>query len=244
MPMSMPLERSVRRDQVDWAAYFREQAIHASDMIFRRYYAAGLPEPDTPIAAVPLIALDIETTGLNPSDDGIVSIGMMPFTLRRIRPGDGFYRVLKPRWPLRSRSVTIHRITHTQIEQAPDLDAILPDILEQMAGRVPVVHYRNIERSFLDVAAQLRRHTAWRFPVIDTMALEARWHREPLWSRLKRLLGQEPVSIRLQDSRARYALPPYAAHHALTDALATAELFQAQVAWHFTPDTPLSDLWS
>ncbi len=242
--MPLLLERRASQESGDWAAFFRDQAIRASDRAFRRYYAAGLPDPATPIGAVPLVALDIETTGLNPSDDGIVSIGLMPFTLRRIRPGEGFYRVLKPRWPLRSRSVTIHRITHAQIDEAPDLDTILPDILDQMAGRVPVVHYRHIERPFLDIAAQLRRHTAWRFPVIDTMALEARWQRESLWSRVKRLVGQEPVSIRLADSRARYALPPYGGHHALTDALATAELFQAQVAWHFTPETPLSDLWT
>jgi len=39
-------------------------------------------------------------------------------------------------------------------------------------------------------------------------------------------------------------LPRYRLHHALTDALATAELLQAQVAHRFTPDTPLSALWS
>ncbi|MCP1328190.1 3'-5' exonuclease, partial [Halomonas sp. 707D4] len=51
------------------------------------------------------------------------------------------------------------------------------------------------------------------------------------------------VSIRLDASRQRYGLPSYQGHHALTDALATAELFQAQVAYHYSPETPLERFW-
>jgi DNA polymerase-3 subunit epsilon len=38
-------------------------------------------------------------------------------------------------------------------------------------------------------------------------------------------------------------LPRYRLHHALSDALASAELLQAQVAHRFEPQTPLRDLW-
>ena len=59
------------------------------------------------------------------------------------------------------------------------------------------------------------------------------------------VLGRYPphVSIRLADTRRRYNLPRYRPHHALTDALASAELLQAQVAHRFSPTTPLRDLW-
>ncbi len=39
------------------------------------------------------------------------------------------------------------------------------------------------------------------------------------------------------------AYQPTNPHHALTDALATAELLQAQIAYHFDPDTPISEVW-
>ena len=87
-------------------------------------------------------------------------------------------------------------------------------------------------------------------PVIDTMALEARLHRRHksgLFAGLfANLFGRNaaPLSIRLADSRARYHLPRYRAHHALTDALATAELLQAQIAHHFKPDTTLKEVWA
>lgn len=106
-----------------------------------------------------------------------------------------------------------------------------------------MVHYHQIERRFLDTAIKARLDENLLFPMIDTMALEARLHRLTLMARLKHWLGRSPLSIRLYDSRQRYGLPVYQGHHALTDALATAELFQAQLAWHFSPETPLFRLW-
>ena len=77
----------------------------------------------------------------------------------------------------------------------------------------------------------------------DTMAIEARIRRPATAGLLERLLGRAPPSIRLADSRARYGLPRYRPHHAPTDALASAELLQAQIAHRFSPDTPVCDLW-
>ncbi|MEH6454201.1 MAG: 3'-5' exonuclease, partial [Psychromonas sp.] len=45
------------------------------------------------------------------------------------------------------------------------------------------------------------------------------------------------------NSRLRYNLPTYAPHDALTDAIATAELFQAQIKYHFSEDTAIKTLW-
>ena len=59
----------------------------------------------------------------------------------------------------------------------------------------------------------------------------------------KKIKGKKPVSIRLADSRGRYGLPHYSSHDALVDALATAELFMAQIRHHFSPETPIGDLW-
>lgn len=75
------------------------------------------------------------------------------------------------------------------------------------------------------------------------MAIEASLCRSSMWARIKQKLGIKPESIRLGDSRMRYGLPNYPSHHALTDALATAELFQAEVAYHLSPETPIGDIW-
>ena len=57
------------------------------------------------------------------------------------------------------------------------------------------------------------------------------------------LKGGQTPSLRLDSSRKRYNLPTYTPHHALTDAIATAELLQAQLAHYYKPDTHIEKLW-
>ncbi len=246
-------ERATKtRTQVllDWSRRFEALGAAARDPRLQAFYAQGARAGDTPLADVPLLAMDFETTGLDPSRDEIVSIGIVPMTLARIQSSASRHWVVRPRGVLNAESVTFHAITHAQIEDAPDLGAILDELLPALAGRVVVVHCAAIERAFLDAALKARLGEGIEFPVIDTMALEARLHRgnkASLFSGIFARLFERnvaPLSIRLADSRARYHLPRYRAHHALTDALATAELLQAQIAHRFKPDTRLEEVWS
>ncbi|MFB9147282.1 3'-5' exonuclease [Halomonas alkalicola] len=238
------LPGATRQQEPGWPEYLADRAARVKDTLLQDYFAAGCPDPATPIGEVPLVALDIETTGLDPRRHAIVSVGVVPFTLARIPLRERRYWVLKPVRELTEQSVILHRITHGEVANAPDLAAILPELLGVLKGRVAVVHYRQIERPFLDSAIQARLGEGLRFPVIDTMSLEARLHRQSPWARFRRWLGRPPVSIRLHNSRARYGLPAYQGHHALVDALATAELLHAQVARHYSPDTPVGELWN
>jgi DNA polymerase-3 subunit epsilon len=225
-----------------WARYMAFRARDMPMSVLAGFFGAGLPGGDRPIGDVPLVALDVETTGLNPSRDSIVSIGLVPFDTRRIQLAGRRHWLVRPECELSSRSVTVHGITHADVEHAPEFRTVLPQLLECLSGRIVVVHYRAIERAFLDAAVSRALNETFAFPTIDTMEIEAQRHRSGFWPRWRRWLGHAPASIRLHDSRARYHLPHYRAHHALIDALATAELFQAQVATHFGADTPLSRL--
>ncbi len=238
----MRLRRSRARNAYDdWRRYMDERAQTTCAPVLKRFHGTPLPPADTAIADVPLLALDIETTGLDPKRDAIISVGLVPFSTGRIHLAQRRYWIVHPECPLNSRSITLHHITHADIEQAPYFGAILPELLDAMTGSLPVVHYRTIERTFLDRAVTDCLGEPFVFPMIDTMEIEARRYRTSLWSRWRSRLGRRPVSMRLHDSRARYHLPYYQAHHALVDALATAELFQAQVATHFRADTALQD---
>lgn len=239
---SQPQANSLQ-DTADWPEQLAQCAANARDPHLKAFFEAGCPDGNTPIAEVPMVAMDFETTGLDPDRHSIVSIGLVHFDYHRIQGHSARHWVVRPLLPLHGQSVTVHGITHTDIGAAPDLGEILEPLLAALAGKVVVVHYRAIERPFLDVALKYRLDEGIRFPVIDTMAIEAHLHpnRHPNWWR--RLRGAKPLSIRLADSRSRYHLPHYQPHHALTDALATAELLQAQLQHHFDPQTPLADLW-
>ncbi|MFO2465856.1 3'-5' exonuclease [Pseudomonas sp. 15FMM2] len=231
------------QQMLDWCAKFKALAAKTRHAPLRKYYQAGVVAAQTPIDQVQFLAMDVETTGLNAQTHSIVSIGLMPFTLKRIQCGQARYWVLKPTSELSEKSVTFHHITHTEILNAPTFQEVLNPLLDAMEGKVIVVHYRNIERAFLGQATLRLLKEGLEFPVIDTMQLEARIHRQKLgW--FARLMRRSQASIRLADSRARYNLPAYHAHHALTDALATAELLQAQIATLHCPSTPVGTLWN
>ena len=233
-----------RQDQIpDWPARFKQLASQARDPRLQGFYQAGTVDGDTPISQVPLVSVDFETTGLNSQTDGIVSIGLIPMSLQRIRCSQAQHWILKPREELNSESIVIHGITHSEVAEAPDILSILGELLEAIQGSILVVHHRGIERPFLNAALESRLGEGIEFPVIDTMDLEARVHRRNSRKFVDRLFKRRPVSIRLADSRTRYNLPFYHPHHALSDAVATAELLQAQIAHRYSPDTPVKALW-
>ncbi|MFC4260795.1 3'-5' exonuclease [Marinobacter lacisalsi] len=236
-------QASGQRSPGDWPGKLSALAGKARDPGLKAFYEAGCVPPDTPISKVPMVAVDFETTGLDPDQHSIVSIGLVPFTLDRISLPGARHWVVRPPLPLHQTSVTIHGITHSDIEHAPDFGDILGELLPALAGRIMVVHYRAIERPFFNVAVEWRLKEGIDFPLIDTMANEAYLHPDRNPSRWQRLMGRQPISIRLADSRLRYHLPHYPGHNALIDAIATAELLQAQVRHHFGADTPVSDLW-
>ncbi|MAK92431.1 MAG: DNA polymerase III subunit epsilon [Oleibacter sp.] len=224
----------------DWPELYAELAQKSSSQLLRKFYAAGLPAADTPICDVPLLAMDFETTGMDPEKGDIVSIGLVPMKMERIYNSQACHWVVRPRAHLPGDSVVIHGITHSDVAQSPDLNRYLQPLLERMAGHVVVAHYRKMERGFLHRALLRRLGEGITFPVIDTMALEADITRLTFWQKLS---GYQRRSLRLADTRRRYGLPFYHPHHALTDALACAELLQAQLITHYGAKTPVGKLW-
>ena len=225
-----------------WPERFDDLKLNSHDERLRNFYTAGTVAPDTPIVNTPLIAMDFETTGLDANGNDIVSVGIVPFGLNRIFCHESAHWVVKPKQALTEGSVVIHGITHSEVDEAPDLELILEELLSTIAGRIVVVHYRFIEREFLARALLDRLGEAIEFPVIDTMELEKRVLCKQQ-TFLDRLLRKPLGSLRLASCRQRYGLPHYQAHHALTDALATAELLQAQLSYHYSADTTVSQLW-
>lgn len=232
-----------RKASTNWQQRFATLATQCRSPLLRQYYAAGQVAPDTPLAETPLVALDLETTGLDPAQHGIVSLGLVPLKAERICLSAARQWLVKPRFQLTASSVAIHQITDSALADAPDLLDILPEFLEAIQGKVLLVHCAEIERQFLAAALLNRIGETLQFPVIDTMTLEARLYRNKPLSLWQRWRGVKPVSIRLAASRDRYGLPPYRPHHAVTDALACAELFQAQIAKRFNWQTAVNAVW-
>ncbi|MBR0573510.1 MULTISPECIES: 3'-5' exonuclease [Pasteurellaceae] len=226
----------------DWQDFYQQQAEQSKNPLLKQFYQAGIINGDTPLSDIEFVALDFETTGLDATVDDIVSIGLIPFDLKRIYCNQARHWIVRPKQELEEQSVVIHGITHSDIFNAPDLHKVLDDLLTILANKIVVVHYRPIERQFFNSALMVRINEGILFPVVDTMQIEGNIQYEKR-SLIDRLLGKKIPSVRLANSRTRYGLPAYSAHNALTDAIATAELLQAQISYHFCENTPVKELW-
>lgn len=237
------LNKIMSPPSIDWQTKFARKLELVRDSALQQYYTAGVPDPNTPLEEVTFLAMDFETTGLNSDQDDIITIGTVPFNLKRIFINQAHHWTVKPRKQLAEDSVVIHGITHSDVLDAPDLSGVYQQVLEQMAGKIMVVHYQRIEREFFDHALMARINEGIEFPVVDTMHIETSLQQKLNGGILNKIRGRKPESVRLGASRSRYGLPLYTPHHALTDAVATAELLQAQIAHHYEPGMPIGQLW-
>lgn len=237
------MKRLFQVPMVDWPRKFEQKSKQCHHPALKQFYSVPLPSASTPLEEVTFLAMDFETTGLNSNNDEIITIGTVPFNLNRIFINQAKHWTVRPRRPLEEESVIIHGITHSDILHAPDISELFPEVLEELAGRVTVVHYQRIEREFFDITLRNRINEGVEFPLLDTLAIEADIQAKHFGGFINKLKGKRPNSVRLGASRQRYGLPPYTPHHALTDAIATAELLQAQIAHHYDRTSPIGRMW-
>ncbi|MCP4325830.1 MAG: 3'-5' exonuclease [Psychromonas sp.] len=231
------------KEVLNWSAFLHLKGQLSKDKRLQNFYKQGTYHEDTPLSEIEFVALDFETTGLDAKKNSIISIGLVHFNLQRIFCSKTRSWYIDPQDKLQEESIVIHGITHSDLNKAPDLLHILEQLLDELAGKVIVVHYRRIERDFLDSNLRALINEGIVFPIIDTMQIEADIQQDRSQGLVNWIKGNRTQSIRLANTRMRYNLPAYSPHDALTDAIATAELLQALIKYHFSPETKIKRLW-
>ncbi|MGD8912552.1 MAG: exonuclease domain-containing protein, partial [Candidatus Thiodiazotropha sp.] len=120
-------------------------------------------------------------------------------------------------------SAVIHQITDDQAATGVSINDALQELLQRLAGKVMLVHYSAIEQRFINAACKKLFGAPFVIPIIDTLVLAQR-----IFERRNHTI--QPGDLRLFNLRPRYNLPNYKAHNALSDAVATAELFLAMAS--------------
>lgn len=189
---------------------------------YARLLGASLPSPRARFTDVEYLSLDIETTGLDPGTAEILSIGSVLVRNNRIDLSTARSCLVRPESEVGS-SASVHGLTDTLCGTGDELGDVIAGVVEDLAGRVLVVHHAALDKTLLDRACRAAYGGALYVPVVDTLALELRRRR-----RREQTAG--PEAFRLGNLRSAYGLPYYAGHDCLADALATAELLLAMVA--------------
>lgn len=170
-------------------------------------------------------ALDLETTGLDPRHDVIVSVGMVPVRDGVVRWGERWESLVRPPDPaaVAAEGLRAHHLLPSDLAGAPPLEQVLPQVDRRLREGVLLAHFARLDTGFLR-AAYAAHGLAWPAPrVVDTVRLLEKWER-----RLHQLVPHPPpVRTALSEAREDLGLPAHHDHDALSDALATAELFLA-----------------
>lgn len=208
----------------------RRAAAKVPDGGLKRYLESPTPERSTPVDEVPLLAVDVETTGLDPRRDRVLAIGFVPVDGRRIVLGGAGSVVVRAGYDDDGvgQSATVHGLTDDLVAEGVPMAEALDLLFDALAGRALLAHYSRIETGFL--GAMCRRTFGVRPPLVavDTLELQRRVTATRIDMGFPSDHSVE--NLRLWGARERYGLPQYRAHDALVDAMACAELYLAQVS--------------
>jgi DNA polymerase-3 subunit epsilon len=181
--------------------------------------------PSPPWEQVTYWALDLETGGLDPRQDPILSVGMVPVRQGGIRLGEAFSTLVRPEEArvIDPDSIRAHHLLPGDVREAPAIADVLGQIDPRLREGALLVHQAALDVPFLRLAYR-RAGLRWPAPpVVDTVAL--------LIKAAKRARFLDPDApdkepeLNLAAARRKLGLPDYGSHDALTDAVSAAELF-------------------
>jgi DNA polymerase-3 subunit epsilon len=164
------------------------------------------------------VVVDLETTGLDPRRDEVVSFAAIPIECGRIVAGGAVNGLVRPTAPPPAASIEIHGLRTAELAAAPREPGALAPLRPVLEGRIAVAHAAWVERDFLRPRL---RAIGLKFGrgMIDTAVLWralciARGDGDPGWCALSALAGA-------------FGLPAHRPHVAEGDALTTAQVFLA-----------------
>ena len=173
---------------------------------------------NTPIGQVRFVALDSETTGLDPRRDRLITIGAVAVVNGEILLDDSFDALLPVRY--NTSAVTVHGITRDESQAGVEEPEALQQFLTYLRDGVIVGHHIGHDIAMLNSGYQ--RHFGFELenPSIDTMDLTLHLERDGAFQ------GEQAINdFSLDGLCARFGIRPHDRHTASGDAFLTAQVF-------------------
>ncbi|UVY83114.1 DEDD exonuclease domain-containing protein [Brachybacterium sp. NBEC-018] len=171
----------------------------------------------TPLAEATLVVVDLETTGTDPSTDGITEIGAV-----KVRGGEvlgEFRSFVDPQRPIPAYVAALTGISDATVRDAPVIATVLPMFLDFVGDAALVAHNARFDVGFLTAHAA-RLELTWPRPtVLDTLALARTVFRR-----------DEVRDHKLGTLAAHVGASVTPDHRALSDARATVDVLHAIIA--------------
>jgi DNA polymerase III epsilon subunit-like protein len=172
----------------------REVLRRLADLVGARWI--GVERGGATLRGLDFVAIDLETTGLDPRRDVAVALAAIPFRDGQPCPGEGYTRLVNPGRPIPAASQAIHGIGDADVRDAPPVAEALADFLRVCRGRPIVAHTAGFDLAIVNRAARAARLPPLGGAVLDVGTIAHGLF--PSWwdlslEGLGRLLEVEPV---------------------------------------------------
>ncbi|MAX41353.1 MAG: DNA polymerase III subunit epsilon [Alteromonadaceae bacterium] len=169
---------------------------------------------------MPLLAIDLELTSLDPKKAKITSIGWVEGKAGSIDVSSCYYEVVRASGDL-EQSPVIHGLTADTIAQGVHVRDALKKLSQYAHSHVWVLHNAGLDMAVLDRVMAANEQQMENVITLDTLKLA-------VYQLQKQHEVLPPNSATLTVCRQRHHLPLAPAHNALDDAMATLQLWFAQ----------------
>jgi DNA polymerase-3 subunit epsilon len=182
--------------------------------------AAGFAEgflSDHIVNDLPIVAIDTETTGRDPSTDRVVEVACV-----RWERGEVVLRktwLVNPGRPIPKEAFDVHGISDEAVADAPAFDAIVPELIEALHGAIPLAYNAEFDRKQL--MAEIGRVGLPPSPP-PAFQKNVEWIDPLVWARELQKLEK---SRALGEVAARLGIELTQAHRATADAEAALHVF-------------------
>jgi DNA polymerase-3 subunit epsilon len=179
-------------------------------------------DPGVPALSCSYVVMDLETTGLDPNKDRVVSVGAVRLKQGRVRLGDRFGELINPGRDIPVESIKVHGIKPDMLTHARNAREVFRDFLAYLGSDILVAHHAHFDLHMVNKTMR----ALFGFP-LQNLALDT-----VLLCRGV-IMPSDPYGIQgadkfcsLEALARRYSLPQEGRHTALGDALLTAMILQ------------------
>ena len=198
-----------------------------------RVIAAGLAEEcngDCPLAELPMVAIDTETTGRDPGVDRIVEVACVVWRNGQVL--ESRHWLVNPGMKIPLEAFEVHGIGDDDVRDKPRFSEILDELMGYLAGAVPVAYNADFDRAFL--TAEIMRSGVVRESAPPACRRGVEWIDPLIWARELHKLEKGKS---LGEVCARLGIDIARAHRATDDAEAALRVLMTFAADPRVPRT-------
>lgn len=163
------------------------------------------------------VCFDCETTGLNPLEDDIISIGAVIIKNNTIVSSKKFIRFVKPETKLQVDAIKVHHIRECDLLEAGNIDTVIEEFLEFIGSRKLVGYYLEFDIAMINKYLKPKLGIKLPNKAYEVSAIYHDWKIEAI--------PQSNIDLRFDTILKELKIPPLGKHDAYNDAIMTAMMF-------------------